>query len=186
MHLKVEDIYELLNGSSERKGILMEHIKDCPKCRESFEIREKFVNSIRKIEKLSTPSDFSSQTLFEIEKRTSLLKKISIALTSIPIFISSLLLILVSISGFREEELLLLANQYVTLSLKLFKLLIKVAMGVNKLISSSFEILQKFSSASSSLAVPIFAIFLLFIFSTILFFILLNHFPLRGMRDENS
>ncbi len=178
MHLKIEDIYELLNGASERKEFLMEHIKNCSRCRESFEIRKRVIHSMRNIEKISIPSDFHSHIIFEIEKRRSFLKKLSIALTSFPVFILSLLVVLISISGFPEEELFLLANQY--------KLLIKVAIGINKLISSFFEIFKKISAISSSLAIPIFAIFLLLIFSTILFLILLNYFPLRGVRDENS
>jgi hypothetical protein len=39
--------------------------------------------------------------------------------------------------------------------------------------------LKKFTSASSSLALPIFAIFLILTFSTILFLILLNYLPLK-------
>lgn len=186
MHLKIEDIYEILNGPSERKELLLEHIKNCKRCRELFEIRKSFINSIRNIKRVSIPSDFSSEVIFEIEKRKSFLKRLSFALSSIPILISSLLVLSISTSGFPREDLSHLVNQYISIALKLFKFFIKIAMGFNKIVSSSLEIFKKFSSASSSLAIPIFAIFIILILSSILFLILLNYFPLRGVRDENS
>jgi len=179
MHLKIEDIYELLNGPSEKKEIFMKHIQNCKMCREAFEIRKDYVQSIRDFKKISAPLDFPKEILFEIEKRKSFLRKISILLASFPIFISSLLILLISISGFPKEELSSFANQYISFALEVFKSMIKIAMGINKLISSFSEVLKKFTSASSSLALPIFAIFLILTFSTILFLILLNYLPLK-------
>lgn len=186
MHLKIEDIYELLNGPSERKELLMKHIQKCENCRESFEMRKDFIQSIRNFQKLSAPSDFSSQILFEIERRKIFLKKLSIFLTSFPIVISSLLIFLISISGFPKEELSSFMNQSISFAVEVFKSMIKIAMGINKLISSFSEIFKKFSTASSSLVIPIFAIFLILTFSAILFLILIDYLSLRSARNENS
>ncbi len=186
MHLKIEDIYELLNGPSERKELLMKHIQNCKDCRESFEMRRDFIQSIRNFKKLSVPSDFPSEILIEIERRKSFLKKLSLFLTSFPLIISSLLILLISISGFPREELSSFVNQSISFAVEVFKAMIKIGMGINKLISSFSEVFEKFSSASSSLAIPIFAIFLILTFSTILFLIFLNYLSLRGERNENS
>lgn len=182
MHLKLEDIYELLNGPSEKRKDFLEHIKNCRECRESFEIRKNFIEYIKKMERLSIPSDFSSGVLLEIKKRESFLKRLSLVLSSIPLLISSILILSISISGFPFKEFSYISSQYLAFSLKVFKLMIKAGIGINKIISSSFEVLNKFSSAPSSLAIPIFAIFLILIFSTLIFLILLNYLPLRGVK----
>lgn len=186
MHLKIEDIYELLNGPSERKELLMKHIQNCKRCRESFEIRKNLIQSIRNFQKLTVSSDFSSQILFEIEKRKSFLKKLSIFLASFPIIISSFLIFLIYISGFPREELSSFINQSISFAVQVFKSMIKIAMGINKLISSFYEIFDKFSSASSSLVIPMFAIFLILTFSAILFLIFIDYLFLGGTRNENS
>lgn len=186
MHLKIEDIYELLNGPSEKKKHLLEHIRNCKECRESFEMRKKFIDRLKKMERLSLPSDFSSSVLLEIKKRENFLKRLSLILSSLPILISFLIVLFISISGFSLKELSSLSSQYLSFSLKVFKLLIKAGIGINKIISSFFEIFNKFYSVSASLAIPIFAIFLILVFSTLIFLFLLNYLPLRGVRDENS
>lgn len=186
MHLKIEDIYELLNGPSERKKHLLEHIQNCKECRESFEMRKKFIDLVKKMERPLLPSDFSSAVLLEIQKRESSLKRLSFLLSLFPLIISSLLILFISISGFSLKEVSSLSSQYLSFSLKVFKLLIKAGIGINKIISSFFEIFNKFYSASSSLAIPIFAILLILVFSTLIFLFLLNYLPLRGVRDENS
>ncbi len=189
MHLKTEDIYDLLNGVKEKRELMIEHINNCRQCRKLFEIRKEMIFSLKNIEKINVPSGFSRVVLEKIEIRNKIIKRLSYVITTIPILFLAFFLLSFSILGINGEELKFATHQYFFLTLKTLKFLIKFAMGLNKIISSIFDLVHKLSSIYSDLSILPF-LFIMFIFGAflgILFLSLINnHFPLRGVRDETN
>ncbi|MGQ9618269.1 MAG: hypothetical protein ACUVUG_04810 [Candidatus Aminicenantia bacterium] len=177
-HLNPENFYELLNGDFNKRELLMEHIINCKKCKKSFELRRSLIESIRNIERLSLPSNFSSNVMLEIEKRNVFFRRLSLILTLLTLSISAFLFLFFYISGSPGMYLSEISNRYTAQALKIFKFTVKFAMGVNKIIRSLFDILGKISSLYSNLSIIslIFVISILAISIAIIFVILINHY----------